>query len=180
MKFVRRFTTADRPVVEQIEWKIVVVTGLGKEVTVPVVEVPANWSDNAAAILADKYLRKAGVPSETAREYEDLPFWLQRSSATSGATFGPETSSRQCFHRLAGCWTYWGWREGYFDDFASTGSGKPRGERAEEYAHTFYDEIYMMLALQIAAPNSPQWFNTGLHWAYGIEGSDTGQWVFDR
>jgi ribonucleoside-diphosphate reductase alpha chain len=27
-----------------------------------------------------------------------------------------------------------------------------------------------MLATQRAAPNSPQWFNTGLHWAYGIDG----------
>jgi ribonucleoside-diphosphate reductase alpha chain len=55
---------------------------------------------------------------------------------------------------MAGCWAYWGWKEGLLT--------------TEEDAQIFYDEIYMMLALQKAAPNSPQWFNTGLHWAYGL------------
>ena len=66
----------------------------------------------------------------------------------------------QVFHRLAGCWTYWGWKGGYFD--------------TEEDARAFYDEMCYMLAAQMAAPNSPQWFNTGLHWAYGIDGPGAG------
>ncbi len=36
-----------------------------------------------------------------------------------------------------------------------------------------------MLAMQMAAPNSPQWFNTGLHWAYGIDGPGQGHHYVD-
>ena len=64
------------------------------------------------------------------------------------------------FHRLAGCWTHWGNSHGYFD--------------TEEDAQAFYDELCHMLAAQQAAPNSPQWFNTGLHYAYGITGPAQG------
>ena len=69
------------------------------------------------------------------------------------------------FHRLAGTWTYWGWKGGYFD--------------AEDDARAFYDEMCHMLATQKAAPNSPQWFNTGLHWAYGIDGPSQGHYYVD-
>ena len=185
MKFERRYTAADRPVEEQIEWKTVTVTGLGKAVAVPEVEVPVGWSDNAAAILADKYLRKAGVPSDTIKSPEgDVPRWLLRSyHLLEGISFGPETSARQCFHRLAGCWTYWGWKEGYFRERQGDGHVLlpiVLEEMSERNARIFYDEVYMMLALQVAAPNSPQWFNTGLHWAYGIEGPDSGMWYVDH
>ncbi len=78
---------------------------------------------------------------------------------------GGETSSTQVFDRLAGCWTYWGWKGGYFS--------------SEEDAQAFYDELRYMLALQMVAPNSPQWFNTGLHWAYGIDGPSQGHFYVD-
>ena len=78
---------------------------------------------------------------------------------------GGETSAKEVFHRLAGTWTYWGWKGGYFD--------------AEEDARAFYDEMCHMLATQKAAPNSPQWFNTGLHWAYGIDGPSQGHYYVD-
>lgn len=78
---------------------------------------------------------------------------------------GSETDSRQVFHRLAGCWTKWGNDFGYFD--------------AEEDGQTFYDELCFMLAKQMAAPNSPQWFNTGLHFAYGIDGNPQGHFFVD-
>ena len=78
---------------------------------------------------------------------------------------GGETDARQVFRRLAGCWTYWGWKGGYFT--------------SEADARAFYDEICYMLAAQMAAPNSPQWFNTGLHWAYGIEGPPQGHYFVD-
>ena len=74
-------------------------------------------------------------------------------------------SAKQVFHRLAGTWTYWGWKGGYFD--------------AEDDARAFYDEMCHMLATQKAAPNSPQWFNTGLHWAYGIDGPSQGHYYVD-
>ena len=75
---------------------------------------------------------------------------------------GCENDARQVFHRLAGCWQHWGKESGYFADKAS--------------ASAFYDEICYMLAHQYAAPNSPQWFNTGLHFAYGLEGNEQGHY----
>ena len=81
------------------------------------------------------------------------------------ATFGAERDSRQVFNRMAGCWTYWGWKNNYFD--------------TEEDARVYYDEMSAMLARQIGAPNSPQWFNTGLHWAYGISGPAQGHYYVD-
>ena len=79
--------------------------------------------------------------------------------------YGPETDARQVFDRMAGAWTYWGWKGGYFT--------------SEEDASTFHDELCYMLAMQMAAPNSPQWFNTGLHWAYGIDGPGQGHYYVD-
>jgi len=76
-----------------------------------------------------------------------------------------ERSSKQVFDRLAGTWTYWGWKGGYFD--------------SEADARAFFDELRYMLAMQMAAPNSPQWFNTGLHWAYGIDGPSQGHYYVD-
>ncbi len=78
---------------------------------------------------------------------------------------GSENDARQVFHRLAGCWTDWGKRYGYFD--------------TDEDAQTFYDETCHMLAKQMCAPNSPQWFNTGLHYAYGIKGKAQGHHFVD-
>ena len=76
-----------------------------------------------------------------------------------------EQTSKQVFDRLAGTWTYWGWKGGYFD--------------AEADAQAFFDELRYMLAAQMCAPNSPQWFNTGLHWAYGIDGPSQGHYYVD-
>jgi len=131
------------------------------------VEVPTGWSQVATDILAQKYFRKAGVPAGLEKVAEDgVPLWLQRRRPADAADEGGmETSARQVFDRMAGAWTYWGWKGGYFD--------------AEEDASAFYDEMRHMLAHQMAAPNSPQWFNTGLHWAYGIDGPAQGHFYVD-
>jgi adenosylcobalamin-dependent ribonucleoside-diphosphate reductase len=190
MKFTRLFSKPDQPVAEQIEWKTVniKVPATGETQSV---EVPAWWSDNAAMILVRNYLRKAGVPSlaDLAPVPEGtVPTWLNRSTLIPHVEpkLGAETSARQVFHRMAGCWTYWGWRSGVFKGTADPvetvfGATVPRYslDEMEENARIFYDECYMMLARQIGAPNSPQWFNTGLHWAYGIEGPASGQWAID-
>jgi ribonucleoside-diphosphate reductase alpha chain len=128
---------------------------------------PECWSQVAVDVLAQKYLRKAGVPARTEHVPEaEVPLWLQRSRPVTGdGLAGQETDARQVFHRLAGCWTYWGWRGGYFN--------------SEEDARSFHDETCYMLAAQMAAPNSPQWFNTGLYWAYGIEGPPQGHYRVD-
>jgi ribonucleotide reductase alpha subunit len=138
------------------------------------VMVPAAWSQVAVDVLAQKYCRKAGVPKATVRVAEEgVPKWLRRSAADGAALealprddqFGAERDARQVFNRMAGCWAYWGWKHGYFD--------------SEEDAQIYYDEMCAMLARQIGAPNSPQWFNTGLHWAYGISGPAQGHWYVD-
>src|SRR5260370_22608930 len=125
------------------------------------IEVPAEWSQGACDILAQKYLRKAGVPIRLSPvEEEGVPAWLWRRSADEATLAllpktersGGETSAKRVFDRLAGTWTYWGWKGGYFD--------------SEDDALAFYDEVRLMLGRQMGAPNSPQWFNTGLHWAY--------------
>jgi ribonucleoside-diphosphate reductase alpha chain len=111
------------------------------------IEMPAQFSQVATDIMAQKYFRKAGVPSETVPvEGDGVPDWLQRRVPAEEAAFGAETDARQTFHRLAGTWTYWGWKHGYFDT---------------ENARAFYDELCHMMARQMAAPCSRPWFNTG-------------------
>jgi ribonucleoside-diphosphate reductase alpha chain len=138
------------------------------------VEVPDAWSQVASDVLAQKYFRKAGVARVLKKvEEETVPSWLWRSVPDEAALaalpenerYGSEHSARQVFDRLAGCWTYWGWKGGYFT--------------TEQDASAFYDELRFMLAKQMVAPNSPQWFNTGLHWAYGIDGPGQGHYYVD-
>lgn len=128
---------------------------------------PEHWSQVAVDILSQKYFRKAGLPAQTEKVQEEgVPGWLQRSKPAAGDPHtSQETDARQVFRRLAGCWTYWGFKGGYFD--------------SESDARAFFDETCHMLAAQAAAPNSPQWFNTGLHWAYGIEGPAQGHYRVD-
>ncbi len=130
------------------------------------IEVPAKWSQVASDVIAQKYFRKAGVPTETRKVREkDVPEFLWRSVPADGAEMTGETSAKQVFDRLAGAWAYWGWKGGYFS--------------TEEDARAYFDEMRYMLATQRAAPNSPQWFNTGLHWAYGIDGPSQGHFYVD-
>ncbi len=138
-------------------------------------EVPKGWSQTAIDILAQKYLRKAGVPAAVKKVAEKgVPVFIQRSMPDIKALaklpadkrYGPETSAKQVFDRMAGAWTYWGWKGGYFTN--------------EEAAQNYFDEMRAMLAAQIAAPNSPQWFNTGLHWAYGIDAVGQGHFYVDH
>ena len=138
------------------------------------VEVPTGWSQVASDVIAQKYFRKAGVPAVTKPVKEKgVPAFLQRHVADETALeampedqrYGGETSAKQVFRRLAGAWAYWGWKGGYFTDQAD--------------ARAYFDEMQLMLARQMAAPNSPQWFNTGLHWAYGIDGPAQGHYYVD-
>lgn len=138
------------------------------------VEVPQFWSQVASDVLAQKYFRKAGVAARLKKvEEETVPSWLWRSVPDTEALallpenerYIGEISAKQVFDRLAGCWTYWGWKGNYFT--------------SEEDAQAFFDELRFMLAKQMVAPNSPQWFNTGLHWAYGVDGPGQGHYYVD-
>jgi len=178
MRIERHFTKAGSNVYDSIAFKKVDVVMKNPDGSVVFesvgTEVPEQWSQVATDVLAQKYFRKAGVAAKLKKvEENQIPSWLWRSVPDEAAlakfpenarTVG-ETSSKQVFDRLAGAWTYWGWRGGYFDK--------------EEDAKTFFDEMRYMLAMQMAAPNSPQWFNTGLHWAYGIDGPSQGHYYVD-
>lgn len=122
------------------------------------VTVPESWSQVATDIIAQKYFRKTGVPQR------DSDGKLIKDE-NENPVLGGETDARQVFDRLAGCWRAWGEEYKYFDSKAD--------------ADTFQAELSYMLANQMAAPNSPQWFNTGLHTAYGITGSAQGHTYVD-
>ncbi len=162
MKVTRRFTRAGKDPYETIEF-----VERSSEIRNPdgslvfsmdAVKVPATWSQVAVDVLVQKYFRKAGVPQF---DEDGTP----EVSESGEPRTGPERDARQVFDRLAGCWTHWGKEHGYFD--------------TDEDAQAFHDELCYMLAAQLAAPNSPQWFNTGLHWAYGITGPAQGHWYAD-
>ena len=125
------------------------------------VMVPSAWSQVATDILAQKYFRRAGLTPGVVHHAE----YAGPNADALTPTKDHESDSRQVFHRLAGCWRFWGESRGYFD--------------TPEDAQAFYDELVHMLAKQVAAPNSPQWFNTGLHFAYGITGAAQGHTYVD-
>ena len=120
-------------------------------------EVPTHWSQVAADIIVSKYFRKAGVPLSD----DNGPLLDENRQPRLGS----ERSARQVFDRLAGTWRWWGETHGYFD--------------SPEDAQSFEDEIKYMLCHQMGSPNSPQWFNTGLNWAYGLTGPAQGFWYVD-
>ncbi|MWD28793.1 vitamin B12-dependent ribonucleotide reductase [Aquicoccus sp. SCR17] len=171
MKIERKFTVAGQDAYADIDFVTTASEIRNPDGTVVFklenVEVPAKWSQVASDVIAQKYFRKAGVPVALKKVREkDVPEFLWRSVPETDETPREgETSSKQVFDRLAGAWTYWGWKGGYFT--------------TEEDARAYFDEMRFMLANQMAAPNSPQWFNTGLHWAYGIDGPGQGHYYVD-
>ena len=159
MLVTRRF--ADTPAAYEVRPAMDPATGAASSV-----RVPEGWSQVATDVLATKYLRRAGVPSATVRAPEDgVPDALARSVPAPNADAAAEDDAEAAFARIAGAWAYHGWRQGLFAD--------------EDAALAFRDEVTAMLAGQIMAPNSPQWFNTGLNWAYGIEGEASGHYRYD-
>jgi len=162
MNIDRHFTKTGQDVFSTVEW-----VGRTSRITQPdgsvVFEmkdarIPAQWSQLATDIMVSKYFRKAGVPQHDAEGN------IMRREDGSVIT-GPERSAKQVIHRLAGCWRHWGESHGYFD--------------SRENAETFYDELTYMLLHQVAAPNSPQWFNTGLNWAYNLSGPAQGHYIVE-
>ncbi len=162
MKIKRKFTTAGRDVYTGIEWTTRT-SRIGNQDGSVVFEmkdaqVPTAWSQLATDIMVSKYFRKAGVPQV---DEKGQPILDEQGKQITG----PEKSVAQVIHRLAGCWRHWGETHGYFD--------------TAEDAQAFYDEIAHMMLTQTCAPNSPQWFNTGLNFAYDISGPAQGHWVVE-
>ena len=162
MKVNRRFTKTGRNVYDQFEYvqRSSVLRNPDGSVVFEMndIEVPAEWSQVATDILAQKYFRKAGVLQVDADGDPIL-------DDDGNRVYGPERTLRQVVHRLAGCWAQWGRDNNYFD--------------SEADAQAYYDEMAYMLMKQMGAPNSPQWFNTGLAYAYGITGPAQGHYYVD-
>jgi len=162
MKIARRFTRPGGDVFASVSWSTRAsrIANLDGSTVFEMkdAQVPSHWSQLATDIMVSKYFRKAGVPQvdEAGKPLRD---------ENGNPILGPERSAKQVIHRLAGCWRHWGQTHGYFD--------------SEEDAQAFYDELCYMMLMQMAAPNSPQWFNTGLHWAYGISSPAQGHWIAD-
>ena len=174
----RRFTQVNKDPFEQFEWSTsdFVINNPDGSVAFEIkdVSLPVGFEGVSGKVCAQKYMRKAGIPAALRKIPEEgIPTWLQRSAPDeeklqkmkAGDRYGVESDGRQLFRRLAGTWTYWGWKHGYF--------------AGEADAQAYYDEMCYLIASQRSAPNSPQWFNTGLHWAYGIEGPAQGHWYVD-
>ena len=185
MKIARRFTKSGQNVFDAVEWtrrSSRIGNSDGSTVfEMKDAEVPASWSQLATDIVVSKYFRKAGVPqaaptdNEASNEEAGAGLGASLGDGPAGSTperrsqvslTGSETSVRQVVHRLAGCWQHWGEKFGYFS--------------SKRDAEAFYDELAFMLIHQCAAPNSPQWFNTGLNFAYGISGPAQGHWIADH
>jgi ribonucleoside-diphosphate reductase alpha chain len=121
-------------------------------------EIPLEWSQVATDIMVSKYFRRAGVP-----QYDGGGQIIRDEDGN--VVTGPERSVKQVVRRLAGCWRHWGQQYGYFE--------------TTQDAQAFEDELSFMLVHQMAAPNSPQWFNTGLNYSYGISGPAQGHYYCD-
>lgn len=123
------------------------------------IEVPKSWSQVATDIIVQKYFRKKGVPQSDKSGKQIVDDFGK-------PVLGSETSVIQVVKRMAKCWRHWGEKFGYF--------------ASPEDASIFEEEILYMLINQMASPNSPQWFNTGLHLSYGINGPAQGHWYVDH
>uniref|UniRef100_Q3ASQ1 Vitamin B12-dependent ribonucleotide reductase n=1 Tax=Chlorobium chlorochromatii (strain CaD3) TaxID=340177 RepID=Q3ASQ1_CHLCH len=162
MKIERLFTQAGNNVFDAFEYSLrsSVLRNTDGSVVFEMndIEVPVQWSQVATDILAQKYFRKTGVQQRDAEGNVLL-------DSEGNPLLGSERSLKQVVHRLAGCWREWGEKHGYFD--------------TPDDAQAFYDEVAFMILAQMGAPNSPQWFNTGLNFAYGTTGPAQGHFYVD-
>lgn len=81
-----------------------------------------------------------------------------------GPSKGAEHSLRQLVHRMVDFWVAQLKKEALVD---------------EEEAKILYDELAYAMLSQRFAPNSPQWFNTGLERSYGITGGQSELYYWD-
>ncbi|PIY92504.1 MAG: ribonucleoside-diphosphate reductase, adenosylcobalamin-dependent [Candidatus Magasanikbacteria bacterium CG_4_10_14_0_8_um_filter_42_12] len=162
LKFRRRFSEEGKSPFDMVEYEMRSSVIREPDGTVVFelkdIEIPKQWSQVATDIIAQKYFRKAGVPQYNTDGTPKL-------NADGSPMLGAETSVKQTVHRLVGTWRFWGEKYGYF--------------ATKKDANVFYDELVVMLLRQMAAPNSPQWFNTGLNWAHGINGPSQGHHYVD-
>jgi len=121
-------------------------------------EVPSSWSQVATDIMVSKYFRRAGVPQV---DEQGKPIM----GSDGKQVLGSESSAKQVIKRLTNCWRWWGEKYGFF--------------ATSDDAKAFEEELQYTLIHQMTAPNSPQWFNTGLALSYGIKGPGQGHFYVD-
>ncbi len=162
LKIDRYFTSTGEKPLENIEYELrsAKISSTGGETVFEMTdcEIPKAWSQVASDIMISKYFRKAGVP-----QYDKDGNVMKDSEGN--IIKGAEKSAKQVIERLAGCWRFWGEKYNYF--------------ASKDDADSFQAELEYMLVKQMAAPNSPQWFNTGLHWKYDINGPSQGHYYVD-
>jgi len=103
--------------------------------------------------------------SQVATDILAQKYFRKAGVPQADGSLGGERSIKQVAHRMANCWMDWGKRYGYF--------------ATNDDAQVFYDELVYTIVGQLAAPNSPQWFNTGLHSSYQITGKPQGHYYVD-
>ncbi len=108
------------------------------------------------------------VPKEWSQVATDIlaqKYFRRTGVPQKDGSLGGENSIKQIAHRIVDCWKQWGTKYNYF--------------ATDKDAQIFYDELLYMILGTYAAPNSPQWFNSGLYTAYGIKGTGNGHWYVD-
>jgi len=117
---------------------------------------------NGTSVFEMNNVEVPGSWSQVATDVLAQKYFRKAGVPKSDGTLGEENSIKQVANRMANCWRHWGEKYNYF-------------ETADD-AQIFYDELTYMIIGQYAAPNSPQWFNTGLHSSYGITGKAQGHY----
>ena len=110
-------------------------------------------------------LKNVEVPAHWSQIATDIlaqKYFRKAGVPQEDGTLGRETSVKQVAHRMADCWRQWAEKYNYF--------------YSKEDAQVFYDELVYTILNQSCAPNSPQWFNTGLYSSYGISGKPQGHY----
>ncbi len=113
-------------------------------------------------------MRSVEVPSGWSQVATDImaqKYFRRAGVPQADGSLGGETSAKEVIHRLANCWRQWGEKHGYFANGTD--------------AQVFYEELVYSMLNQESAPNSPQWFNTGLHSSYAITGKAQGHYFVD-
>src|SRR4051794_29642294 len=150
MKITRRFSKPGQDVFASVEWE----------------KRTSRISNPDGSVVFE--MTDAEIPKQWSQLATDImvsKYFRKAGVPQVDGSTGPERSARQVIHRLAGCWRHWGEKHNYFD--------------SPEDGQAFYDELSYMLLHQMCAPNSPQWFNTGLNWAYDISGPAQGHYYCD-
>ena len=151
LKFKRHFTSARKSVYDLFEY----------DLRTSVIKNP-----NGDAVFEMNNVEVPKGWSQVATDVLAQKYFRKAGVPQEDGSTGSENSIKQVAHRLADCWKMWGERYGYF--------------QSEKDATVFYDELVYTIMAQMAAPNSPQWFNTGLHNSYGITGKPQGHYYVDQ